>query len=95
MPWLAFLPVLLLRGAELPMVLIAGVLGIAASGGASYAFDFDDRGFEFLMMTGAPWRPVLLGKAVSFSIIGLPVLVGIIVSWPSSAHRESGWMGAR
>jgi hypothetical protein len=79
-PLVAFLPLLLLRGADLPLVLVAGVLGIAASTGASYAFDFDDRGFEFLMMTGAPWRPVLLGKALSFTILGLPVLVGFWVA---------------
>jgi ABC-2 type transport system permease protein len=79
LPMIIVAPLLALRGSELPMVLIAATLAIAASAGTASAFDFDDRGFEFLMTTGAPWRPVLLGKVVSAILLGMPFLVVMLV----------------
>ncbi len=41
-------------------------------------FAYDDKGFTYLLVTGAPWRPILAGKALAGPIIVIPVMLAVL-----------------
>ena len=51
-------------------------------------FAYDDKGFTYLLITGGPWRPVLIGKALAGPLIVIPVMFAVLFV---EAGLADGW----
>lgn len=47
-------------------------------------FSYDDVGFSSMLVSGAPWRTVLVGKALAWPLVAIPVLAAFVLV-------ESAW----